>query len=420
MRLVALVAIVSGAMGANSMATAAETRALLTRHDALTRALSEDPGVVAVDGAIQVAEAELREAQRWENPTLNFALENVQGSGPYSDNDQAETSLFLSQPLELGGDRGARRRVAESDVEAARIQAHLLRLDLIEQVEHAYVNVQAAEVARSVVEGSLRRAQAFLAQSPEPIIASGHAPLVTDTQRSLAQMELEVAAARRAIVTARSFLASYWGEEFIEYEVETESFNQVLSVPIDESTSSPDVTFADAQVSQAEAIIELERARAIPDVELEFGWRHFGETDDHALTFGASIALPLWDRNAAGVDRARTERDRTRRQRDARERTLLRERLSLRAQLDSAQAELEALQEALIVHRETTLSRALENYAQDRQSLGAVLSELTALMELRLRKVEAIRRYRHAEASLARLTGARAAERFIRRTSSSM
>ena len=404
----ALVGVASVA-GVSCEAAAQAQEVVLTRADALALALADDPSIAAADAASRAADAGARQAGRWNNPTLEVQRENFEGSGLYTGSERAETTYGLSQPLELGGDLGARRQVAQRDRDVARVGAGLQRLDIIEEVEHAYIDAQAAEavhvlaeerlaVARELAEAVSRRVRA----ARDPYMAGSRA------QARLAEAEIEAESAQRGAVSARQSLASYWLGEG-DFQIDLVSFGH-MSGDASAPGGSPDVALANAETQRAEALLRLERARSIPNVDLQLGYREFEETDESALVVGFSVPLQLWDRNADGIARARADRDRFAYQREARERALVRERALLRDQLERARIEVAGLDARVIPSSQEALDFAREGYARGAFSYIDVLEAQRALSEARLRRVMALRSYHRALSSLARLAGLRAEE----------
>jgi cobalt-zinc-cadmium efflux system outer membrane protein len=387
-------------------AAAQTPSAPLTREDAIARALDDDPGVDAADAARRAAEAGLHQAHRWSNPTLNVEQENVSGSGPYRGTERAETTYSLSQPLQLGGDRGARARLAARELDSARVSAGIRRHDLVEEIEHAFIDAQAAEASLAVAEERLSVARELFAAVDRRVRAARD-PLMAGSRAEarLAEAEIEAQAARSAAVAARTQLASYWGGAG-DFTLDRASFESVTQHKDDSGAGSPDLALADAEVSRAEAAIRVERARAVPDVDVQAGWRSFNETDETALMFGMSVPLQVWDRNATGVARARAERARAGYERAARERALTREQVTLASQMETARVEVEALNARVIPSSERALAQARAGYAMGGFAYIDVLEAQRALVEARLRRIAALRSYHRAEASLARLGGA--------------
>lgn len=266
---------------------------VLTRADAITRALAEDPRMDAAEAGEQAAEANLRQARRWTNPTLDILQENVEGSGLYRGAERAETTYSLRQPLQLGGEYSARRGIAARERDMARIGAGLQRLDLIAEMEHAFVDAQAAEAAREVTEERLGVARE-LANAVARRVQAARDPFMAGSraQARLAEAEIEAESARRNAIAARARLASYWGGAG-DFDLDMASFALLPGAP--NAAGAPDLVLAQAQAERAQAQLRLERAQSIPDVELQAGWREFRETDETAMVFGFSVPLQLWN-----------------------------------------------------------------------------------------------------------------------------
>ncbi|MGE0530779.1 MAG: TolC family protein [Hyphomonadaceae bacterium] len=404
----ALLGVASIAAFASEAVAQAQT-APLTREDVLARALVDDPNIAAADAAEDAADANLRQAGRWNNPTLEIQRENFEGSGVYTGTERAETTYSLRQPLELGGDRGARRRIAESERDLARIGAGLQRLDVAEEVEHAFVDAQAAEAVRVVAEERLATAR-DLAEAVDRRVRAARDPFMAGSraQARLAEAEIEAESARRSAVAARNRLASYWNGSG-DFTVELASFDVAGQAALNDGPA-PDLRLAEAHESRAEAQLRLERARRVPNIDLQAGMREFSETDDAALVVGIAVPLQVWDRNADNVSRARAERDRARHQREAFGRTIARQRAALVSQVETSRLEVEGLDARVIPSSEEALRFARDGYARGAFSYIDVLEAQRALSEARLRRIAALRSYHRALASLERLAGHHAEE----------
>jgi cobalt-zinc-cadmium efflux system outer membrane protein len=400
------VACLGGAIAAPFVYAQEQAGAALTLNDAFARALADDPGLAAAREGARGAEAYVSQAGRLANPTLDVLVENVEGSGPYRSDERAERTYSLSQPFELGGDRQARRALAEGDRAAARAGAEISRLDLLHHVQLAYIDAQAADAALAVAEQRLAVARE-LAEAVDRRVRAARDPLMAGSraQARLAEAEIEAESARRTAVAGRSRLASYWGGG-ADYRLDAASFEQLRVLAQGASATAPDVALAQAESQRAEARLALESARRIPDPTLQAGFRAFSDTDETAMVFGFSMPLQIWDRNSGAVARARADSARAAYEVEARRRTVARESEMLRAQAETARLEVEALDARIIPHGEQALARAREGYAQGGFSYLDVLEAQRALSDARLRRIAALRTYHRAQAGLARFAGA--------------
>lgn len=391
----------------------------LTREDAIALTLGEDPRLDAVRAGQRAAEARVRQEGRAPNPTLGVMAEGVQGEGSYRDWERAETTYSLSQRLELGGDRTARRRLAERERDGVEVMSMVRRLDVIEEVEHAFIEAQAAEAMRRIADERLAVAEE-VAQSIRRRVLAARDPLMAGerAEARLAEARIEAERAARQAMAARSRLASYW-EGPADFTLDMASFDRGAAPRDDlelrgrdgavvaDNLGSPDLDLARNEREIAAARVGVARARGVPDPDLQVGWRTYRDTDETAFVFGFSVPIPVWDRNVDAVAQARAEQERAGFEAAARARAIDRERHALMLEMESSELEIEAIEASVIPHSQAALDRAREGYAQGAFSYLDVLDAQRALSEARLRRIQALRTFHRAEATLARLTGAR-------------
>lgn len=380
----------------------------LTLQDALQRALADTPVLKATEQALLGAQAGVRQADRMPNPSLDFAAENLLGSGLYSGIDRTETTLGLSQRLEWSGGRRARTELARADIAIARAGGDLRRQDLMHDVALAYLSVQKAgadlavaveraAVARDIVATVQRRVDA----ARDPLMAGAKA------QALLADAEIAVEAARRAEEGAKAQLASFWGGD-AGFTVEGSTFAAEAGAELD-ALNAPELALAEAEVKRSSASIAVEQARGRQDPTFSAGLRYFHETDEAALVFGVSIPLALWDQNEGGIARAQADRSRLRLESETLRRNISREVSAMQNQMQIALAEVEAIDTRLTPAAEDALDFARRGYEQGGFSYLDVLDAQRLLVDARLQRNSALFTYHSARAALARLTGAYAA-----------
>src|SRR5262245_55603092 len=100
-------------------ADAREPFAALTLADAHALVLARSPELASVASEVRARESHALQEGLLPNPELRTDLENVGGSGDREEFEETETTVRLSQRIELGGKRGKRRRVAELGHELA-------------------------------------------------------------------------------------------------------------------------------------------------------------------------------------------------------------------------------------------------------------------------------------------------------------
>lgn len=381
---------------------------VLTFEQALEHATASGPAARSAQGERDVASARLRQSRAWENPTLSIEAENVLGRGAYRDFVSAESTVSLSQPLPLGGGRGARTRAAQAEESVATTGLTLAAIELRRDLAIAYAEAIAAD--RLAVIGRERAALGLQTRSAEE--RRHAAGLESDLQR--ARVEVETAGmqaeARRSAAAARvrrRALAAHWGEETVTAPLDEAWFDRALVAATDSAPglAHPRLVIARGRVTQAQALLDAARGDRYGGVEATVGTRRFaGATDgDRAWVLGLSVPLPVWNRNAAGIAEARWALQAAESEAGRVARELSAEREAARAEFDAAGLEIDALVSSGLPAAIAAARLAAQGYEAGRLSLLERLDAERASVQMQEQLVAARLRQRSAEARLAAL-----------------
>jgi cobalt-zinc-cadmium efflux system outer membrane protein len=320
----------------------------LTQDEAVSIALQRNRDVIAARLEIDAAELDVVAAHVYPNPTLSYAVGNlVLGKGNPQDMGltpgffgQPVQSVGISQVIDVWSKRGARRNVAEEGVARRR----LLTEDALREIVYA-VRSAFADVSREQNERDLAREVADrYAQTVR--ISQSRFRAGDISEADLRKIELEGTRYQNAVVDAetewelaRGRLATLMGvpsarelPERVHDPDGRPAFDrgQLVANALEHR---PDLQAAGAARKLAEAEISAARREVYPDVEVGASYTHSGFTvsGDNPNTMGLtlSVPLPLFDRNKAGIGRARL---------DARRADNERERLRLLVEHDVTEA----------------------------------------------------------------------------------
>lgn len=279
----------------------------LTLSDVLARAATRDPTGPASTARVIAAEAGVRQADVGPRPVIGVDLEDFAGTGPYSPVDRSQATLYYERTWERGGKRQARTGVAQSELSLAQQRGRLRTLDLLAQVQAAWVEAQAAQAAIIVAEDRLALAERVerdvgrrVGRALDPLFAGERA------RTAVAQARIARDQAVEAARIARANLASYWGGGD-DFALDTAAFGR-LDPGIPTGDAMPELALLTAERDTAEARIRLEEARGVTDPTVRAGVRHFGQGNEVALVVGGSIPLGGRQANRANVERAQADR----------------------------------------------------------------------------------------------------------------
>ena len=126
----------------------------VTLRDALSLALRQSPELASFAWEIRARESAALQAGRPPNPVADLLFEDL-GAGRAADEGGtvgAQATLQLSQLIELGGKRAARRALAGLDRDLAEWDFETARIDVLTRVTAAFLDVLASQQTVALAE----------------------------------------------------------------------------------------------------------------------------------------------------------------------------------------------------------------------------------------------------------------------------
>jgi cobalt-zinc-cadmium efflux system outer membrane protein len=392
------------------MATQAPT-GVLSLGDALAAALLGNPDLAAFSWEVRAREARTLQAGRLPNPELATEFEDFGGSGDRSGWQSAQTTLSLSQLVELGGQRAKRRRVAALEQELAGWDYEARRLAVLTDVTRSFVRVLEVQERLALTAELARLAGQVLGTVAATVRAGAVSPVEEARARvALSRATIESAQLERELDAARAELAATWGAQTVTFErvrgdLRTATPPPELDTLVSALPQNPDLARWATELDARKAALDVERARRIPSPTVRFGGRQYADNGDAALVAELGLPLPLFDRNPGGILEAERRLGKARAERVAAE-------TGVRAQLSAAYQEFRAAYEraqtlarSAIPEAERVYRGAVDAYAKGRFRYLEVLDAQRTLFELREEHLQALAVYHTAAAELERLTG---------------
>ena len=378
----------------------------LTLADAITKARNQAPQLQSADAAMRAADANVGLSSLRANPTLAVEAENVLGSGRYAGFGGGEKTFSLSMPLELGGKRGARVRVAEAERSAARIGTQVARANLTLQITEAFVTLAASERYVEIAKASHALAERAHHAARERVRVGKASPIEeqrADVLRINAEVRLDKAL--RATRLAGATIARLTGAA-MPVAIASTWFERTDAVVVGQpAVASLSLAAAEAELTAANARVDAAKRDRIPDVTLTAGMRRYGESSEKAAVLALSVPLPLFNPGTAAIARSRAEYDRA---------SAARRAVALEFEQSTAQAETEVA-DALAAARAANgpaLAAAEEaariariGYAEGKFPQLELIEAERSLAETRETSVDALAALHTARARLARLQG---------------
>lgn len=377
---------------------------------ALRWAIEQDPVLRRIAWEREAAEGHVDQVDRRPNPVVGADVENFLGTGNWQGVDGLEVTVGVSQVFETADKRARRTALAKRERDLVAWDAEERRTVLEAQVRAAFVDVLLAQHTEALRREQLDLARESLRETGR-LVDAARASQVEQTRAQLAvrQREFAIRQAEREALAARERLAGLWGlaptpEFSVVGELRLEAPPDLIEMVTRLARTAPLARFA-AEAATREAALELEEARAKPDVEVSAGARYFHEADgDAAFLVGVRMPWPLFDRNEGNIRAARARLRAIDDEREAVRRQMLRELVDAHRSLTNAYAEATSLDTDLRPVAEQTLRDTEAAYTRGQFTILSVLESRKALFEVREAYLDALARYATALARIEALT----------------
>ncbi len=387
----------------------------LSLPEALALTLERNPNLAVSAQEIAARSALVSQAGLRPNPTLGITQENF-GNGTLSNGtDGPATTLQFGQLLELGGKRAARAQVASEAQTVAEREADVMQVELLASTTQRFVEVLAAQAQRALANELLTLAEATAGVVKQKVKAGKVFPIeAIKADVVLATVRLQHAQTERTLAAARQQLVALWGDEATEFTAVGE-LGVLPEVPVyaeleQRLTGSPTLARWAARITERQAQMRLAERKAIPDLTVTAGVRHYNDIGEPVALVGVSIPLQFFDRNQGGRAEAGI---RVQQAHDELRVAELEAKTALQATyaaIISARAEIETLSTEVLPGAEEVFRVATAAYKAGKFGLLDVLDAQRLLFDTRGRHWQALFTFHSRIAEMERLLGGPLAE----------
>jgi outer membrane protein, heavy metal efflux system len=383
----------------------------LSLAEALELAAEHNPVLAGARHRVEAADSRVLQAGRWANPEFEFEVENFGGKDELSGFESTESTVLISQPLQIGGKIKRGREVAESDASIAGRDRESVELDVRARTTAAFYSVLTAQQRVGLGRELLGLAESFADTVDARVDAGKVSPVeATRARMEVAAVRIQLIRASRELEVARVRLSSMWGAATAGFrrasgELPRPADRPAWSELVALVRQTPDMLVLDEQQLRSERVVALEKSFRIPNLTVAAGPRRFGETGDTAWVAGFSLPLPVFDSNKGARRAAEFDLESTRRENQAARLEIETGLVSVVQRLDAA-AEIATALEAEVVPAATSARDAVEiGYAEGKFGFLDVIDAQRTLFDARSILLDSIAEYALARVDLERLIG---------------
>ena len=381
----------------------------LTLPQALALALARNPELAAFSWETRARQGMVEQAKLLPNPEIGVVVENILGEDESRGVQAADTTLQLSQLIELGGKRANRQQIAHLERNLAGWDYETTRLDIIAATSKAFFSLLTAQERLQLGRENLELAEEVLKTVKLRVEAGKASPL--EESRALVMLnknKITLNKSKRELAAALHQLSSTWGGSQPHFKKVVGKYEKISEPPALASINewlaqNPEIARQQTEIDLQNARLNLAKATGIPDLTVGGGIKRHEDNDNYTFLFGVSMALPVFDHNQGGISSAQadvTVRESQHRNVKIKLNTALSQSLEV---FQAAYAEVNSLQIRILPVAEETFESINYGYRQGQFEFLDVLDAQKTLIELREQLINSLQEYHNQRISIERL-----------------
>lgn len=284
----------------------------LTLSELFQKIEDQNPMLQAKKTAIKTAQAKEIQAKAFPNPELDLESENIDELGQENGLSNAETTLRLSEKLEWGGKRRARKKAAQIQTQSAKLEFEIEKQQVLLTAFERYIAVISKAQRLGITKGQQTIHKKFV-QTVKKQVRAGRLP---HSEQSRAEVQLfrstfEIEKAEHEYKKSLSRLSVLYNETGHTRPLNVEAI-PIPSHNLDE-LKAHDEEFLSQNKSyqlllierdQAKHQIQVEKSLGRQDPVLSAGVKKDNSSDTTTYVAGIGIPLALFDRNKGNIKSA--------------------------------------------------------------------------------------------------------------------
>ena len=384
----------------------------LTLSDALRATLAQNPQLVGYQFRTQALAGEQQTAEL--KPALKFEVdvENVMGSGEYSNASAAEMSLSLASVIELGDQRNARRGVITARQQQLASQQRVTTLDVLAAMTQRFIAVARLQEQLLVQQESLDALQSTLRPLQHQVNAGRIQEAdVLRARAAVVLAQLQLQATEQALKAERIKISAFWGEttpSFTRVSADLYALPEAIAIAelMARMDKNPDLELLAQDTRLRAAELQQVQASRAGNLDWRAGIRRLQASDDTAVIMGLSMPLGSGSRASGAISTARAQLNSAQFAQDAAYKTLQAQLMTLAATQQQAVFEVVQLRTQVLPLLTKALQATQVAFNKGRYSFLELNLAQRELLDTRMLLISAAARAQSLQIEIEHMTGA--------------
>lgn len=378
----------------------------LSFDEAVRRTLCLSPKLRIADSEINEMIGETIQSSVYPNPIASYSVENVFGNKHWKGWESADSRYEIAQLIELGGKRGYRQQTAKLQYYASQANYEAVKLALLNRLLKLFTTVVAAQESLQIAFEQTKIAEEVY-KTVSTKVDAGKVSLIQQNKAdiALASAQISLENAKTDFANSKQSLSILWGCPCPDFDQVCFPFYELeMPLPLEHCISdlreNPELMRSQMEYLAAHQIVHYAKSEAIPDVTVVLGYKTLQDTHNRGFILGASIPIPIFDRNQGNIERARSAANKSYEE-------YLDLELALENKLSVSYKDLlRAYQEAELI-RTTVLKKATQSFELAKEGFREgkfeyldMLDSQRTLFDIMEQYIQALLDYHHSKADI--------------------
>lgn len=269
-----------------------------TTTQIIEKVLNENSGIKASNLIVEAVKNGVEQEKKISNPELEVGLENFGIN---------EVEIVLTQPIELGGKRKQRVAQRENELSAAKLESEIQNIELKAETLRRLIPIISFNSNEIIIDSISNLINTTLNLINQRISAGASSKIdALRANMELEQLNIQKMLIKREKNLKNRELSSLWGEILVnDFNIDGEINHNLELLNIETYKKSlkehPQIKFLNLESQIAEMDISQAKKSTVPDLALSSGYVRNNEDKENAILLGASIELPLFNRNQGEI-----------------------------------------------------------------------------------------------------------------------
>jgi outer membrane protein, heavy metal efflux system len=325
-----------------------------------------------------------------------------------------QTTLLLSQLIELGGKRKARLHFSQTERDRVALDYEVRKRQLFVDTTLLFIEVLINQQKIAFLKENLEVLQGF-SSIVENRVKAGKASVIEESNFTvlLTTTLIDLKNAQNELKIAKNKLSAQWNETNGDAFVVVGNLDWVPEmIPLEEMgglvQEHPQIVRSYFEDNLRSARVAVEKSKAYPDVNLRGGPRYLKEANKWVWVVGFSVPIPINDRNKGRIWESYENLEKLEKEREIIWTKLLTDLNNSYSTIQTVISELNLLKNIVLPTAQRAYDFSYKGYRLARYNYLELLETERSYRSSKMRYLQALGEYHKALAQLEGLTGSKA------------